>query len=914
MKLQFDRNQEQQLQAIRSAVDLFEGQPLSQGDFEISFTASSGGSNAYGAQTTMDRGVGNALAIPRSQILVNLQNIQQDNGIAAADALDVVCPRCGRSFHDDGRQAVACPDHPEAPTIMNFTVEMETGTGKTYVYLRTIYELYQKYGFRKFVIVVPSIAIREGVLKNLEITREHFQSDFNHPPLHYQVYSSAKLSGLRNFAVSNAIQILVINIDSFAKDQNVINQIRETGVRPIEYIQAVHPVVIMDEPQNMETDRRREAIANLNPCCTLRYSATHRNLYNLLYSLNPVTAYDLGLVKQIGVTSVISRDDNNAAYVGLEGFSLGKKSISAKVSLFVNERNGVVKKTFKLRVGDDLYERSNRREIYRDRFILNAMDAREGYVEFSNGIRVYEGSAQGGLTDEVMKRQIRETVETHLHKERQLKGQGIKVLSLFFIDRVANYRALDENGAAAKGKFALWFEEAFRALTAGHPENGAYPFSVEQVHNGYFAQDKKGAFRDSSGESKEDDDVFQLIMKDKERLLDPDEPLRFIFSHSALREGWDNPNVFQICTLNETRSDMKKRQEIGRGLRLPVNHDGVRIVDKNINVLTVVANESYEDFARQLQNEIEDECGVQFTGRIRDNREKRQVRLRKGYELDQRFLDLWNRIRTKTVYRVEYRPEELIEKTSRAIRELPRVSYPVLEISKADLAISEKGVAPRQYGLEKIALKDIHFEIPDVFGYIQGKVALTKQTILQILLKSGKLDELLINPQAFLDRVVSIIKGVLNALMIDGIKYETINGQTYEMRIFEEAEIETYLSGLVEVAKPDKTLYNYIQTDSGVERQFAKDCDNDDRVEFYFKLPPKFTIPTPIGDYNPDWALVLKRDRKIYFVAETKASLESDDLRRKEDMKLKCGTAHFREFADVEYRPVGTFNDLIDPI
>ncbi len=914
MKLQFDRNQEQQLQAIRSAVGLFEGQPLSQGDFEISFTASSGRPNPYGAQTTMDRGVGNILSIPRSQILVNLRNIQQGNGIAAADALKVICPRCGRSFQDDGRQAVVCPDHPEAPTIMNFTVEMETGTGKTYVYLRTIYELHQKYSFRKFVIVVPSIAIREGVLKNLEITREHFQSDFNHPPLHYQVYSSAKLSGLRNFAVSNAIQILVINIDSFAKDQNVINQIRETGVRPIEYIQAVHPVVIMDEPQNMETDRRREAIANLNPCCTLRYSATHRNLYNLLYSLNPVTAYDLGLVKQIGVTSVISRDDNNAAYVGLEGFSLGKKSISAKVSLFVNERNGVVKKTFKLRVGDDLYERSNRREIYRDRFILNAMDAREGYVEFSNGIRVYEGSAQGGLTDEVMKRQIRETVETHLHKERQLKGQGIKVLSLFFIDRVANYRALDENGAAAKGKFALWFEEAFRALTAGHPENGAYPFSVEQVHNGYFAQDKKGAFRDSSGESKEDDDVFQLIMKDKERLLDPDEPLRFIFSHSALREGWDNPNVFQICTLNETRSDMKKRQEIGRGLRLPVNHDGVRIVDKNINVLTVVANESYEDFARQLQNEIEDECGVQFTGRIRDNREKRQVRLRKGYELDQRFLDLWNRIRTKTVYRVEYRPEELIEKTSRAIRELPRVSYPVLEISKADLAISEKGVAPRQYGLEKIALKDIHFEIPDVFGYIQGKVALTKQTILQILLKSGKLDELLINPQAFLDRVVSIIKGVLNALMIDGIKYETINGQTYEMRIFEEAEIETYLSGLVEVAKPDKTLYNYIQTDSGVERQFAKDCDNDDRVEFYFKLPPKFTIPTPIGDYNPDWALVLKRDRKIYFVAETKASLESDDLRRKEDMKLKCGTAHFREFADVEYRPVGTFNDLIDPI
>ena len=914
MKFQFDRNQEQQLQAIHAVVNLFEGQPLQQGDFEISFTVSPVGVHAYGAQTTLEQGVGNAMSIPRTQILENLRNIQQSNGIMVADSLEVVCPRCGKTFQDDGQKTVLCPDHPEAATIMNFTVEMETGTGKTYVYLRTIYELYQRYGFRKFVIVVPSIAIREGILKNLEITHEHFQSDFNHPPLHYQVYSSAKLSGLRNFAVSNAIQILVINIDSFAKDQNVINQIRETGVRPIEYIQAVRPIVIMDEPQNMETDRRREAVANLKPCCTLRYSATHKNLYNLLYSLNPVMAYDLGLVKQIGVTSVISRDDNNAAYVSLEGFTPGKKSISAKISLFVNDRNGVMKKTFKMQVGDDLYERSNQREIYRDRFILNAMDAREGYVEFSNGVRVYEGSAQGGLTDAVMKRQIMETVEAHLKKERQLKEQGIKVLSLFFIDRVANYRQLDDGGAVTKGKFAGWFEESFHALTTGNPDSSPYPFTAEQVHNGYFAQDKKGVFRDSSGESREDDDVFQLIMKDKERLLDPDEPLRFIFSHSALREGWDNPNVFQICTLNETRSDMKKRQEIGRGLRLPVNREGVRIFDKHINVLTVVANESYEDFARQLQNEIEEECGVQFTGRIKNNREKRQVRLRKGYELDARFLDLWNRIRAKTVYRVEYSPEELIEKASQTIRKLPPVSHPVLEITKADFAISEKGVVPRQYGIEKIAMKDVHFEIPDLFGYIQGKIALTKQTILKILLKSGRIDDLLVNPQAFLDRVVSVLKGVLNALMIDGIKYETINGQVYEMRIFAEAEVETYLSGLVEVSKPDKTLYNYIQIDSGTERQFAKNCEDDDRVEFYFKLPPKFTIPTPIGNYNPDWALVLKRNRKIYFVAETKASLENEELRKKEDMKMKCGEAHFKNFADVEYRPVSSFNDLIDPV
>ena len=885
MKLQFDAHQEYQLQAIQSIIDLFEGQPLNKGDFEISFASSQ---TQFSYLQLTEKGVGNQIALTEEQILQNLNEVQQRNGIPISAKLDG----------------------------MNFTVEMETGTGKTYVYLRTIYELHKHYGFQKFVIVVPSIAIREGVLKNLVITHEHFQNIYKNIPLNYQVYNSSKLSGLRTFAISNAIQVLVINIDSFAKEQNVINQVQETGVKPIEYIQATNPIVIIDEPQNMETERRKEAIANLHPVFTLRYSATHKHLYNLVYRLTPVGAYNLGLVKQIGVSSIISHDDYNSAYVKLEKFNRGKKRLTAKISIYVNDKRGVLKKSFNVRTGVDLYELSQRRDAYRNRFYLNIIHSQHGYIEFSNGVRVYEGNSHGGLTDAIMQEQIKATIKAHLDKELRFKqrGEDIKVLSLFFIDRVASYREYDNTGKVIKGKLAQWFEERFHELTQQSEYRDLYPsFTVERVHNGYFSQDKRGRFKDTTGKTEADNDTFQLIMRDKERLLDNSEPLRFIFSHSALREGWDNPNVFQICTLNETQSDIKKRQEIGRGLRLPVNNDGERVFDEHINRLTVIANESYDDFAGQLQREIEEETGVIFDkSKIKNEREKRLITLKKGYEVDSNFLELWEKIKYKTVYRVEYDTQKFVENASQAIEELPAAKSPILELTTADITMNQQGVSAVEKLSEVKEIEHLHFGIPDVFKYIQNRTNLTKQAIFDILQKSGRIADLLINPQAFLDAVLREIKRVLNELMIDGIKYEKIAGQEYEMRIFEDAEIEAYLSDLIEVKRQGKTLYNYINVDSSIENQFAKDCESRDDIEFYFKLPPKFTIPTPIGMYNPDWALTLANDKKIYFVAETKSTKDTLDMRPKEAMKIECGREHFKEFEDVEFKaPVTRVSDLL---
>ncbi len=527
---------------------------------------------------------------------------------------------------------------------------METGTGKTYVYLRSIYELNKLYGFRKFVVVVPSVAIREGVLKNLEITHAHFQNLYGNVPLNFQVYNSTKVSSLRGFATGNNIEILVLNIDSFAKDENIINKPNDklNGQKPLEFIQCTRPIVMVDEPQNMETEKRKASIANLNALCTLRFSATHRNLYNLIYILNPVKAYDLGLVKQIEVDSIMQENAYNDAFVSLESISATTTKVTARLSIFRNEKGGVKKKTVKVETGNDLYQLSNEREVYRSGFVVNSIDTVGQFLTFSNGQTVFAGESQGGLTDVMMKTQIRKTIEEHLKKEKQLNRLAIKVLSLFFIDRVANYRQYDLAGNPKKGKFAEWFEEIYGEYISKPTFKELDKFGVEETHKGYFSQDKKGTLKDTSGETKVDDDTYRLIMKDKENLLNLDNSLRFIFSHSALREGWDNPNVFQICTLNETKSDMKKRQEIGRGLRLAVNQSGVRTYDQNINRLTVIANESYDDFAKALQKEIETDCGVQFTGRIKNKHERVAITYRKGFENDLLFLEIWEKLKPKT--------------------------------------------------------------------------------------------------------------------------------------------------------------------------------------------------------------------------------------------------------------------------
>lgn len=881
MKLSFESNLSYQQEAIQSVVGLFEGQAIEDSLFQY---------NLNEQQASLIDGIGNKLVLSEEQILANLQKVQNQNEIAVSEMLDG----------------------------MHFSIEMETGTGKTYVYLRTIYELNKIYGFKKFVIVVPSVPIREGVLKNLQITHEHFQTLYDNIPIRFYVYDRNKISQLRGFAAGDNIEVLVINIDSFAKDENVINKPNDklNGQEPINFIKQVQPIVIVDEPQNMESEKRAAAIANLNPLCTLRYSATHRNRYNLIYSLNPVKAYDLGLVKQIEVDSVFEENSLNGAFVALESITASKTRITAKVSIDVNDRNGVKRKSVSVRAGDDLYSKSEGREIYRNGYIVEEIDASNACIVFSNGDVLYQGQRKDDLNDDVMKFQIRRTIEEHLRQELKLNKQGIKVLSLFFIDRVANYRSYDAQDSEVKGKFAVWFEEIYSELIKRPEFQSLDKHSIDKIHNGYFSQDKKGHAKDTSGETQADDDTYNLIMRDKETLLDMNNPLRFIFSHTALREGWDNPNVFQICTLNETKSEIKKRQEIGRGLRLPVNQDGVRCYDRNVNRLTVIANESYNDFAKALQNEMQEDCGVNFGGRIKHKRDRVAVKYKKGFEADPLFLAIWEKLKAKTTYRVKYDTEALIEKAGKEMKQMPKIVAPAIRSVKTEVVITEEGVSTNYKG-DKLSLHTSDYIIPDALGYIQNRTELTRSTILRILKNSGRLDDLAVNPQLFMDLAIDAIMRVLQDMMIDGIEYLKIGNTEYEMRLFEEQELEIYLNDFTfKVSDTDKTIYNeYVPLDSSVENKFAQDCETSNQIKYYFKLPDWFKIPTPIGSYNPDWAVVFEDDKKVYFVAETKDTgapvVDLSKLHPSEKQKIQCGIAHFKQFGDLEYKVVSKVSDLI---
>ena len=914
MKLQFESKQEYQLEAVRSVVDVFEGQPLYQGAGETTISDSANLSIAF-----TDMGIANNLLLSPTALLANIRAVQTRNGITPSHKLI-------GSVSDDGKT-----DY----TSLNITVEMETGTGKTYTFIRTIYELNQAYGFCKFVIVVPSVAIREGALKNLKITHEHFQEIYGNTPINFVLYDSARLTALRNFATSNAIQVLVINIDSFATDKTVINTIRETGIKPIEYIQATRPIVIVDEPQNMETDTRRAAIHNLNPLCTLRYSATHRNLYNLVYSLNPVQAYDMGLVKQIEVDGIVADDDFNTPYVELLSIipSKGRKQSQAKVRIYAVRKEGVGKKDITITFGDDLYWLSGNHEPYKDGYNLTSIHYGTKEIIFANGRVVQEQQISEGLSEQVIRYMIERAVEHHFEKELRYWKRGssendqVKVLTLFFIDRVANYRWYDDQGNANAGPFVQWFEEVFNRLAPQHRNNlldlirasptdayfdshkvhesdipSLHPdyLNASKVHNGYFSQDK-GRFKDSKegSSTKADNDTYSLIMKDKERLLSFDEPLRFIFSHSALREGWDNPNVFQICTLSESRSDIRKRQEIGRGLRLCVDRSGQRVQDKRVNVLTVVANETYQSFSEGLQREIEAETSVEFKGRIANARQKQRVKLTKeltpeNYPL---FFDLWERIKHRTRYSIGFSTDELIQRAVYNLKDLsqfPRVKRPLLISQTAELTITAEGVLKKLDSTDVKKTDELTYAIPDVFAYIQSKTNVTRSTVSQIILKSNRYDELAINPQQFMDNVVAAVRQSLTTLLAegDGIKYERINGKYYQMSMFEE-DTDAYESNLYSVTKPDKTLFNYVMCDSDTEHSFAHDCEAETAVKFFVKLPNKFEIPTPAGMYRPDWAVVFENSRRVYFVVETKSTFNPLNRRVNENIKIKCGKRHF---------------------
>lgn len=620
-------------------------------------------------------------------------------------------------------------------------------------------------------------------------------------------------------------------------------------------------------------------------------------------------------MKQIEVDSVLEENSLNGIYRRIGVYNASKTKITAKVSIDINDKGGVKKKSVTVRSGSDLYVLSNGREVYRNGYIVEEIDAANGCIIFSNGDILYQGQRKNDLNDEIMKFQIRRTVEEHLRKELKLNRQGIKVLSLFFVDRVANYRSYDAQGNVVDGKFAVWFKEIYNELIHKSTYQSLSKYS-DKIHNGYFSQDKKGRVKDTSGETQADADTYNLIMKDKETLLDMNNPLRFIFSHTALREGWDNPNVFQICTLNETKSEIKKRQEIGRGLRLAVNQDGVRCYDRNINRLTVVANESYNDFAKALQNELQEDCGVDFSGRIKPKRNRVSVKYKKGFEADPLFLAIWEKLKAKTTYRVNYDTNTLVEKVSKEIKKMPCISAPAIRSVKTEVVISDKGISA-QYKGDKISIYSSDCLIPDVLGYIQNRTELTRSTIMHILVKSERLDDLAVNPQFFMDQVVDKIKRVLQELMIEGIEYYKIGDSAYEMRLFEEQELEIYLNDFTfKVSDSDKTIYDeYVPLDSSVENTFARDCETSDQVKFYFKLPDWFKIPTPIGSYNPDWAVVFEDNKRVYFVAETKDTgtsvVDLDKLHPSERLKIHCGEEHFKQFESLKYRVINKVSELI---
>jgi len=976
MKLQFDPNQTFQLEAIAAVTGLFEGQPQGAPDYSVIHMGDYG--ELFAGQARTELGVGNALLLEEDKLRGNSRLVQTRNDIDVADPAAPL--EAWELFDQAADTARPCP---------HFSVEMETGTGKTYVYLRTIFELSSKYGFQKFIIVVPSVAIREGVLKNIEITAEHFKAIYNITP-EYFVYDARKINRLHQFAVSNTLQIMIINIDAFRKNfsgteeerkSNVIykESDRLSGRPPIEFVQAARPIVIIDEPQSVDnTDKAQEAIKALNPLCTLRYSATHTNPYNLIYQLDPVRAFDMKLVKQIVVASAVAEGGVNEAFVRVEKIEY-KTGIKAKLRFHEQTKDGPREKVATVKNGTDLFALSNERASYKDGFIVAEINAEPGneYIRFENSRILRLGEETGGLKADIWRAQIKHTVKRHLDKELQVRGRGIKVLSLFFIDRVANYRDYDEGGKPVKGKFASAFEETFTELIKDprYQELDWLKYPIEKLHDGYFAQDKKGILKDTSGITQADDEVYNKIMKNKEQLLSNEEPLRFIFSHSALREGWDNPNVFQICNLREMSTERERRQTLGRGLRLPVDQDGLRVRDDSINKLYVFANESYEDYARGLQSEYESE-GVSFgkvplvalskltqvvedeeepIGReaaqeirtalieqkildeenriqatfdprrpdfkltlpeswshltpavidllssylierhIRQEKQEGPNRFKKAVEVSPEFIELWNRIKPRTTYRVEFATNELIVKAVSAIKNMPRIEAPKIRVTAGQVDIRKGGVTSTAVNVAEEKVDYRTRPIPDILAYLQGQTELTRATLVRILKESGRLDEFFLDPQKFMDQIAYILKHELHRLLVNGIKYEklVVDGKEaeWEMELFKSEELINYLTAL----QVNNSSHEWVVYSSEIERKFAEELDTRTDIKLFIKLPDKFTIDTPVGKYIPDWAIVKHNDNTIYMVRETKGVKKEDflKLRTSEADKISCGKKHF---------------------
>jgi type III restriction enzyme len=896
MQFRFDPSQDFQLQAISSVVDLFEGQARVEKDLRFELGAS------FAA-------VPNRLDLDDVTLLKNLNVVQARNGIASDSSLEAIEERItGVSGEKQARFA-------------NFSVEMETGTGKTYVYVRTALELYRRYGMRKFVVVVPSVAIREGVLKTLQMTHNHLRGLYDNTPYRYYSYDSANLSQIRQFALSDAVEYMIMTIDSFNKASNVIRQSRDQlqGEMPIHLVQAARPVLILDEPQNMESELSIRSLANLDPLFALRYSATHRNPYNLVYRLTPFEAYRQGIVKRIEVAGVRKEDEANQAFIRLESIRTEKTRLTARLTLHKLMADGTVKeKTVTVRPEDDLEQITERSDYAGYR--VDEISKSGGYVRFTNGVELRTGEAQGAEREAIFEAQIEDTIKEHFRKQQRLKEQGIKVLSLFFIDRVDNYQRED-------GIIRRLFNQSFERVKQVFPDwQDKTPDSVQAA---YFAQKRrKGGeievLDTVSGRTREDEAAYDLIMKDKERLLSFEEPVSFIFSHSALREGWDNPNVFQICTLNQTASEMKKRQEVGRGVRLCVNQTGDRVRDEQVNVLTVIANESYERYVERLQSETADEYGREnLPPKPKNARDRGKATLRKNYLLKPEFKELWERIRHKTRYAVKIDSEKL---TTAVVAELDKaeIRKPRITITKVELRMDKTEdvfTAVQMSGAKTVVdlagrypLPNLVEKMSELLEHLNPPIRLTRHTLLEIYKRTKQQQAGIDNPHEFATVAVRIIAEKLADMLVDGIQYEKM-GEWYEMTQFE-AEIDSWAEYLVPA---ERSLYDHVAWESEIERKFAEDLERDDRVKLYVKLPRWFTVQTPVGEYNPDWAIVMEpRDatgkptgeQLLYLVRETKDKDWKTSLRPDERRKVDCGRVHFEQALGVSYEVVSDAREL----
>lgn len=890
VEVKFDSGQQYQLDAINAVLEVFNGNE-GQGRSEVVDLVLDDGT-----LDALDRVViGNQLVLSSEQLRRNLRSVQ-----------DKLVPT------EDGGEIPAIPEDLrqkwiEGETVPDLSVEMETGTGKTYVFIRTCLEMHKRYGFSKFVIVVPGKAIREGLKSSLAVLKPHFKELYPDSQYEFMVWDSTKRQMASDFVRDASLKIMVINLEAFRTESNIFRRKDpecNDGYAPHELIGAARPVVIMDEPQNMESAGSKEAIEQLNPLAKLRYSATHKDPKHLVYRLTPVDAYDLRLVKRIGVLSVSKDEDLNGAYVEVSKITATPSGVTATAKIFKTNASKTKLTRITLRKDVDLFDESGQRGAYLGWAVEDihaGQNGERGYVEFGNGTHVYEGAETTSEEEQQQRLMLRQAVESHFEKELQLKLQlrrglipsALKPLTLFFIDSVANYHPAD-------GKLRQWFEQEYEIMRADARFRSLDMPRVDVVHDGYFAASNKGVPRDVTTrglEGAEVESALKRIMQNREKLLSFEEPLRFIFSYAALAEGWDNPNVFTVCNLQHGRSEMRKRQQIGRGLRLPVMVDGERCRNDDINVVTVIAHEDFSKFAGDLQKEIEDETGIRFTGRIMDlKRDKIKLQLRERVLLDPKFIELWDKISKKTTYELAFSTDQVVADAVRRINAMPEIEPIKFRLTKHIADINTEGITSGDtQDRGTVAVNGVR-NLPDIVGELTRRVPLTRATIVRILSGIDTLHQVKLNPSVFLDQVERAMKDALYAQEAEGIVYKP-TGESWRAELFKEWHQAETIAPSSMVVSVTKSITDKIVCDSGIEKTFAEFLENRDDVPLFIKLPHWFKIETPLHGYNPDWAIVREHPdgSYLYLVSETKGTDRLEELQwESEGWKIKFGSAHFR--------------------